>query len=332
MSDITQESARDARIAEAVRASAHAIEWPTLTLVLAVYFGWAAVTYFHAAMPLWLVSLVGAVLITAHSSLQHEMLHGHPTRWRGLNRQLASIPLSLWLPYESYRISHLIHHVDDRLTDPLDDPESYYWSEQGWRSLGPIGRALVWAQSTLAGRMLIGPFWNIGRFLRDEAGKIWAGDRTTRRIWSAHLLHVAPVLAWLVFVADMNLAFYLFAIVYPGTAILLIRSFAEHRAEANVIERTAIVEGSWLLGPLFLFNNLHAAHHALPTKPWYELPAWYRANRERLIAENDGLVYRTYFDVARRYLFTPHDRPSHPFGRAPSRLAAGEGTEPNHAA
>ena len=36
-------------------------------------------------------------------------------------------PLALWIPYESYRISHLMHHRDDRLTDPLDDPESYYW-------------------------------------------------------------------------------------------------------------------------------------------------------------------------------------------------------------
>ena len=41
--------------------------------------------------------------------------------------------------------------------------------------------------------------------------------------------------------------------------------------------------------------------------PWYEYPARYRMIRERLLAANGGLVYQTYFDVARRYLFRSHD-------------------------
>jgi fatty acid desaturase len=115
----------------------------------------------------------------------------------------------------------------------------------------------------------------------------------------------------------MDIAYYLVTIVYPGTAILLIRSFAEHRASFGVTERTAIVENSWLLGPLFLFNNLHSAHHTVPGLPWYELPGWYKANRDHLIRENGGLVYNSYFDVARRYLWKPHDKVEHPFVRAP---------------
>jgi hypothetical protein len=54
--------------------------------------------------------------------------------------------------------------------------------------------------------------------------------------------------------------------------------------------------------------------------PWYSIPAWYRQNRERLIRENNGLVYDGYLDVARRYLFRPHDRLLHPLGRAPAGL------------
>ncbi len=110
--------------------------------------------------------------------------------------------------------------------------------------------------------------------------------------------------------------------VIPGNAILLIRSFAEHRARANMHERTAIVEGSWLLGPLFLFNNLHSLHHEEPALPWYRYNARYKVARDRLLAENGGLVYSTYFDVARRFLFRMHDQPQHPLGRAPSRGAA----------
>ena len=115
----------------------------------------------------------------------------------------------------------------------------------------------------------------------------------------------------------MSIAFYLFAIVYPGTAILLIRSFAEHRATDDVDERTAIVENAPLLGPLFLYNNLHAAHHAEPMMPWYDIPKWYRDNRERLIRENGGLLYNGYLDVARRFFLKPHDKPEHPTNRAP---------------
>jgi len=142
-------------------------------------------------------------------------------------------------------------------------------------------------------------------------------DKITKRIWLAHALHVVPVLAWLVLVCKMDLAVYVLTFVYPGTAILLIRSFAEHRASFGVTERTAIVENSWILGPLFLFNSLHSAHHTVPGLPWYELPRWYKANRDRLISENGGLVYNSYFDVARRYLFKPHDQVEHPFVRAP---------------
>ena len=200
-------------------------------------------TFFHAALPVALVSALGAVLVALHSSLQHELIHGHPTRWRRVNRLLALPPLSLWLPFDSYRISHLMHHRDERLTDPLDDPESYYWTEAEWRSLGSLPRFLVRAQSTLLGRMLIGPFWIVGGFLIAEARAVIAGEGPARRIWAGHLLHLAPLLVWLVFVAEMNLLFYVFGIVYPATAILLVRSFAEHRAEHDIVHRTAIVEG-----------------------------------------------------------------------------------------
>ena len=108
------------------------------------------------------------------------------------------------------------------------------------------------------------------------------------------------------------------AMVIPGNGLLLIRSFAEHRARPQVRERIAIVEASWILGPLFLFNNLHALHHAEPKVPWYRLPALYRQRRAHLLVENGGLVYVTYFDVARRFMFRAHDVLPHPTGRVPA--------------
>lgn len=294
-----------------------AIEWPTLALLTCVYGGWIAITYASSALPWWIVAPIGALLVTWQSSLQHEILHGHPTKWRTLNRALAVPPLSLWLPYEIYRRSHLVHHRDERLTDPLDDPESYYWTQDHWHALGPIGRALVRFQTTFLGRFLLGPAWNIGRFVGGEWAALYRGDDRHLGIWVRHLLGVTIVLLWVTQVAQMSIAFYVFAIVYPGTAVLLIRSFAEHRATDGVSERTAIVENAPLLGLLFLYNNLHAAHHAEPMMPWYAIPAWYKQNRERLIRENGGLIYNGYLDVARQFFLKPHDAPQHPTNRAP---------------
>jgi fatty acid desaturase len=140
-------------------------------------------------------------------------------------------------------------------------------------------------------------------------------------VWLEHLVWCIPVLAWLELVCAMPLLVYVLGIAVPGTSITLIRSFAEHRARPEVRQRIALVEGSWLLGPLYLFNNLHALHHEAPWIPWYRYPARYRLHRERLIAENGGLVYRTYFDVARRFLFRPHDAPQHPTNRVPYAAA-----------
>jgi fatty acid desaturase len=113
---------------------------------------------------------------------------------------------------------------------------------------------------------------------------------------------VCEVPAWL----------YLLGVVQGGTALSLLRAFAEHRAAHEVAHRTAIVENSTLFGPLFLFNNLHVAHHRWPHVPWYRLPALYAANREALHAANAGLVYDGYGEVFRRFLVAAHDHPVHP--------------------
>lgn len=296
-----------------------AVEVPTLLLILATYGAWLAITFAYARWPLWVVAPIGAVLVTLQGSLQHEIVHGHPTRWANVNRLFAIVPLSLWLPFESYRRSHLAHHIDERITDPIDDPESYYWTAEDWARLNGLARALVHIQQTLAGRVTLGAFWAIGRYLQGQWRALVADQPGVRAIWFEHLLWCVPVVAWLKLVCGMPLWIYVLTMAIPGTSITLIRSFAEHRAKPAVRARIALVEDSWILGPLYLFNSLHALHHEAPWIPWYQIPARYRVNRERLIRENEGLVYRTYFDVARRYLFRAHDSPLHPTDRVVAR-------------
>lgn len=301
------------------------VEIPTLLLILADYAGWLAITFAYTRWPLLIVAPVAVVLITLHSSLQHEIVHGHPTRWERLNRLFAIVPLSLWLPYERYHHTHKAHHINPRLTDPLDDPESYYWRPEDLARLNPVSRFLHEVQQTLAGRILLGSFWRIGMFLRDELLNLLHSERRALirneqpagRVWLEHLAWCVPVVLWLKLVCGMPLWIYLVAMVVPANALQLIRAFPEHRWNPGVRERIALVEGSWILGPLFLFNNLHSLHHQEPGIPWYAYNARYRLLRERLIAENGGLVYRTYFDVARRFLFRAHDVLPHPTGRVP---------------
>ena len=288
------------------------VEWPSVALCVGVYAGFLALTFFHARLPVLAVMALGAPLLTLQASMQHEFIHGHPTPWRRLNRALAGVPLALWLPFESYRMSHLVHHCDDALTDPFDDPESFYWTPQDWARLDAVSRGVVRFQTTLAGRLLLGPAWAVSRYLLSEGRALVAGHPVTRRIWAWHALTAGAVLVWVVGICGIDPLFYVFGLVYPSTSLLLLRSFAEHRAANGVFERTAIVENAPFLGFLFLYNNLHAAHHERPLVPWYELPDWYRSNRSRLAERNGDLVYDGYGEVARRFFLVPHDVSIHP--------------------
>ncbi|MDB5457868.1 MAG: fatty acid desaturase [Caulobacter sp.] len=281
---------------------------PTVALAILIHGGWLLATLFHRSLPWPVQAALGGWLIAWHGSLQHETIHGHPTPWRGLNTLLAAAPLNLWLPYERYRASHLAHHAAERLTDPVHDPESRYLA----RAVGRPRRVIAGLQATLAGRILVGPAIEVGGFLIGEARALARDVPSARRAWAIHLVTLVPVLAWLVGICGLGLADYLLTFVYPGVALSLIRSFAEHRAAAHPDHQAAIVEHAPILGLLFLNNNLHAAHHAWPAAPWRALPGLYAAHREALLAANDGLVYRGYGEVFRRFLFRAHDDLVHP--------------------
>src|SRR5262249_38381909 len=155
-----------------------AIEWPTMAVVFGVYVGFALITWFHAALPWWLIGALGGYLVCLHGSLQHEAVHGHPTRWRWLNQALVFPSLWLWLPFGVYRETHLIHHEDQQLTCPVNDPESYYLLPAAWARLGPIARALRYAYNTVMGRLVLGPPFAVAQLALAERRRITEGDRS----------------------------------------------------------------------------------------------------------------------------------------------------------
>jgi fatty acid desaturase len=294
------------------RAMGARLEAPTLALAVVIYGGWLGLTFFWRDLPIWLAAPAGAWLCAWQMSLQHEVIHGHPTRSQRLNDLIGSPPLNLWLPYVLYRDSHRRHHRDAHLTDPLEDPESAYVSAQAWRRAGPVRRGLHSACNTLIGRVVLGPPRAIVVFWGLQAWRI-AGDRgRLARVCLVHGLGVALVLAWVCGVCHIGLFTYGVVVVYPATALTMIRSLAEHRAAEGEGDRTAVVERAGLLGWLFLNNNLHLLHHAQPHLPWYALPAQWRATRADLLTARGGPVYRSYLQVAVLYAFRPHHPGPHP--------------------
>jgi fatty acid desaturase len=289
----------------------HRWELPTWGIGAAVYGGFLLVTSNFHTLPLWLAAPLAALLLAWHGSLQHETIHGHPTRLQWVNAAIGAAPLALWLPYALYRDSHLRHHTEARnLTFPGRDPESHYLVAGACGSIGLAGRALMRANCTLAGRLTLGPAITMLR--------VWAGElrrpvgRRQAGLLLRHVIGVAVVLAWVVGVCGISLPLYFGAIVYPSVSLTLLRSFAEHHAAPDPRHRTAIVETHPFWGLLFLNNQLHLVHHQKPHLPWFDLP---RAWRELTPSAEfgSGLLFAGgYREIARKYLFRPFIAVEHP--------------------
>ena len=286
-----------------VKENSRDIEWPTVALIAADYLVLAILVWFHASLPWWVILPVGAYCAALHASLQHEVLHGHPTGSKLLNEALIFPTPTFWLPYLRYRQTHLQHHNDQHLTDPRRDPESYYLLPEDWADVQGIRRALYEFNNTLAGRMLIGPAVSIIRFWSSEARDMLAGNTRTIRAWAWFVPSCAITLWYVVHVCGMPFWQYYLLVAYPGISLALVRSFCEHQAAKSVEHRTIIVEASPFWSLLFLYNNLHVAHHAVPALAWYKIPAYYSAERDRLIARNNGYTMRGYGEIFARYFF-----------------------------
>ncbi len=286
------------------------IEWPTLVMLALSYAVFAAGTLLWPVSGL-LAVVVCAVAIAQYSSLQHEVLHGHPFGNQTLNEVLVFPALSFFVPYLRFKDTHLQHHYDPNLTDPYDDPESNYMDPAVWqRTSGPM-RLLLRLNNTLLGRMVLGPAIGTWFFSGPDIAQMRAGNRRIILSWGLHALGFVPVLVWLWGFTEMPVWGWV-AAAYLGYSLLKIRTYLEHRAHEAFRARTVIIEDRGPLALLFLNNNLHVVHHMHPTLPWYELPALYARKAEHYRRRNDSYVYRNYAEIFRKYLFKAKDPVPHP--------------------
>ena len=288
--------------------SRRSVEWPTVALVAVFVAVWFAVVLGHAhiAWPLQFAALVylGGVWM----SLGHELLHGHPTRWNWVNSAVGCLPLSLWLPFPRYKTLHVRHHHSD-LTDPIDDPESFYVVPEVWQRSGPMRRRWMLFLRTAAGRFTVGVPRGILRFWLREA--LLLGERRILLQWVFHLAASVGLCWWLFAVVGTNPWVYVFAFCLGGSACTHLRSFVEHNAVASGT-RSAVVKAGPVLSLLFLNNNLHHTHHTEPDVAWYRIPERHRALGSDAIAAAGAGFYGGYAEVLRRYLVRPFGQPDHP--------------------
>ena len=286
------------------------IEWPTLAMLALTYAVWISGTL------VWDVSAILSLLLTTlaiaqFSSLQHEVLHGHPFANQRLNEALVFPALSLVVPYIRFRDTHLVHHYDPNLTDPYDDPESNYMDPAVWERTPRPMQKLLRLNNTLLGRILLGPAIGTWSFVKSDLALIRAGDRGILNAWLLNGVGVALVLGWLLAYGSMPVLAYVLA-AYAGYSLLKIRTFLEHRAHTAFRARTVIVEDRGPLALLFLNNNLHVVHHMHPAVPWYHLPRMYAAKRDHYQRRNESYVFASYAEIFRKFLLKAKDPVPHP--------------------
>ena len=286
-------------------------EFPTWGLIVTIYAGWFGSFMLAESLGKGLTTLLLIWFTAWYMSLQHELIHGHPTRYARVNQLLGLLPLAVWYPYGLYRDSHLAHHRNELLTYPQDDPETYYFSRQSWQRFGPLRRSLIRLRNTFPGRLILGPLMDIAATLRQLLSDFVRLRARAILMWLVHGLLLVVVFHWIT-AHGMSVGWYLLAVSYPALALTKVRSFYEHRADENPAARSVINEAGagWRL--LFLNLNYHSVHHDLPGIPWYALRTIYLLNRQRYQQRNHGFVVKGYRDWWRHFMTAPVDVELHP--------------------
>lgn len=293
------------------------MEWPTVFLLVGCYGAWLA-----AGLLIWphypvLALAVMVFTVALQSSLTHEVLHGHPTRNALLNEAFVFLPIGLVWPYRRFKTLHLRHHADERLTDPFDDPESYYRALWQHEELPAALKVLLNVNNTMVGRFLLGPWLSTIGFFIGDARLMLEGDREVQKAWLLHAAGLALVVPIVLFVFGIPLWLYILVPMWLGQSLISIRTYAEHQWSEHPEGRTVIIEKS-PLSFLFLNNNLHFVHHKKPTVAWYRLPKLFRNDREAWLKQNNGYAYPNYFALLKAHAFRAKEPVIHPvLRRAP---------------
>ncbi|MEM7507007.1 MAG: fatty acid desaturase [Pseudomonadota bacterium] len=239
----------------------------------------------------WVMPLQG-VLIVFLFTLLHETVHQTPFASRWLNVWVGRLcGVLLALPPEWFRHFHLAHH---RFTnDPERDPELTEPKPATWRGyLAYLSGLPTWAGHV---RTL---FRNARGLCNDSFVPARALPRVRReaRVFLAlyALVAIAVVMGahWIVQVWLLSALL--------GQPVLRLYLLAEHGRcppVANMLENTRTTFTTWAVRKLAWNMPYHAEHHAYPTVPFHQLPAFHTHTRPHL-----KVVERGYHRFHRRVI------------------------------
>ena len=284
-------------------------DWRTLIIAVLVYGGWLATVFLHEQTPWWATFALLTWFGAWHLSLQHELVHGHPFRNSKLNAALASLSLTMWVPFLSFKRDHISHH-NTTLTHPKLDTESYYSMPEQWQHSGRFLRSIYWANRTIAFRLTV---WSVFSTVQYFFADAWRAIRNVDNARSAWALHIPGLIAVTYIVnnlAGMSMVEYLIGGVFASHSLNMMRSFAEHKTLGDESTRTAMIDAGRVMSLLMLNNNLHIAHHDEPSAPWYKVPeVAERLNAFERAQKINALYKGGYGELLRRFTFKPYDQP-----------------------
>ncbi|WP_191923215.1 fatty acid desaturase [Pantoea agglomerans] len=286
-------------------------EMPTWLLIGVIYGGWFSVMLNAQMLGQLPATLLLIVFTGWYMSLQHELIHGHPTRWPRVNQLFGTLPLAVWYPYGLYRDSHLAHHRNHTLTEPDEDPETYYLSAARWAKLRRWQQQLIHLRNTFLGRLLLGPLLDVAATFGGMWQALRRGDRPAIAMWLLHGTLLAIMFFWMARQGFSPL-WYLLAVSYPALALTKVRSFYEHRAADDPLARSVNNEAAWPWRMLFLNLNYHSVHHDLPGVPWYGLRRLYLRDRDHYYQRNHGFRVAGYRVWLRQFWVRPVGVNVHP--------------------
>lgn len=252
-------------------------------LALAVCFAalWSA-----ARAPWWGLALVALVFSFCNNTLfalLHEAVHGNFSPDRRINTAAGWV-LGAMFPtsFTVQRVSHLGHHRRNRTDAELYDyvlPGQSRWLKTYWIYCLLVGS--YWAIIPLAGLVYLlcpwafrsraflqGParWWGFEAFVADIA------RQPVRRVWSEYVFTFAFQAA--LFQA-LGLTWQAWLVCWWAFGI----NWCSVQYTDHAWSRRDVIEGAWnlrrwrLTEALFLYYNLHLAHHREPHLPWTALPS-----------------------------------------------------------
>ncbi len=286
-------------------------EWPTWMVIIVVYGSWGWMLVHFQDLNLLIAVPILTLILTLHSSLAHEIIHGHPTSNQTINNLIGYLPLGLIYPYTIFKETHLQHHNNQFITYPGVDPESFFHTRSNWESKNRVLRIIAWVNMTLLGRLLLGPGTSFIALVKWAIRDVLHAKFTRKAMWVIH--YTLTIL--IVYAAQeiFNIPALLYILMgYFSLSIIQLRSFYEHQPVFETNARSVIQESSLLFRLLFLHNNYHYTHHANPSMPWHLLKKEYFDNRQKYLDENSGFQYDGYWRWL-KYLIRPVHSPVHPF-------------------